>query len=161
MAALSLPQETAAAPAECITAGGRFGAWKERDKKSCKEGKLDRAESVAHTPRLTCEACPASALPAVADFQAPETVAQAPAELLSAAASPLQRLLPDAAEASPTGNEKANVAPWMCRSYSHFLNPSRLDPTWGSEPQMERGTLAALGQTGALEKKELFQWKAF
>lgn len=161
MAALPLPRGTAADPAEYVAAGGRSGAWKER--RAVRKGN-DHAGSAAHTPSLTCEACPASAPPAPVVFQVPETAAQAPAASLSAAASPPQRLLPDAAGASPTGNEKANTAPQMRRTYSHSLNPSRLDPTWGSDPQMERGTLPTLGKTKALEKKgenELFQCEAF
>lgn len=161
--ALSLPRGTAADPAECVAAGGRSGAWKEEV--GCKGRKPDHSGSAAHTPSLTSEVCPASAPPAAAGFQVPEIPAQAPAEFLSAAASPLQKLLPDAADASPTRNENANMAPQMRRSYNHSLNLPRLDPTWGPDPQTERGTLPTLGKTRGLKKSKghnkLFQCEAF
>lgn len=100
-------QGIAAYPAGCEAAGGRSGACKEEV--VLREGTSTRPPA-AHAPSLTCEAYLVPALPAASGFQVPDIAAQASAELLSDAPLPLQKLLPDAADASPTSSENADMA---------------------------------------------------
>lgn len=96
---------------------------------SREEPQLDHPGPAGHHPSLTSAACPAPALLAASGFQVPDSAAQAPAEFLSYAPSPLQKLLPNAVDASPKRSENAGIADQMLRSYCHSPNPFSLDGT--------------------------------
>lgn len=128
MVALPLSQGIAAYPARCTAVGGRSGAWEKEVgvKGGTSAGPL-WACTAAREPSLTSSACPTPALLAVSGLQVPDIAAQAPAHFLSDAASPLQKLLPSAVDASPNRSENADMSHQMLNSL--FSNPFSLDGT--------------------------------